>query len=108
MDSEQRQINDEINDARERLANDVQTIGASADVVGNAKRAVHQKVEDVRDALGDTAENVSARARDAAGNVSAGARDVGDSIRAGSPIPLLAVGLAIGILIGFLLPVSRD
>ncbi|HEY8313899.1 MAG TPA: hypothetical protein VIG51_06965 [Candidatus Baltobacteraceae bacterium] len=50
MDSEQRQITEEIAVARERVAEDVHSIGAGADIVGSVTHAAAHKVENVRDA----------------------------------------------------------
>lgn len=92
MDQERYQVR-EIEDARERVADDVQSVAENANVVKRAKEAAQSKIEGAKSAIG----NAGGKVRDLAGNVNP----------VENPIGMLLAGLALGFLIGMLLPVTR-
>jgi hypothetical protein len=83
----------EIRESRDRIADDIRDVAYNANVVERAKSAVGDRVESAKSA----AKDAMGRAQDAASNV----RPMEN------PMLMLLGGLAIGFLIGMLIPVSR-
>lgn len=93
MDQE-RYASSEIMDARERVTEDVRDVAYNANVVDRAKEAAQSKMDNAREALDE--------ARHAVGEAGMRVRHTVEN-----PMTMLLAGMAMGFLIGMLLPVSR-
>jgi len=87
MDQERYEFS-EVEDARERVAEDVRSVAYNANVVERGKEAAQSKIDDAKDA------------------VMGGVRRVRD-VTVENPIGMLLAGLAVGFLVGMMLPVTR-
>jgi hypothetical protein len=121
MDQDRNQVR-EIEQARERVAQDVRSVAENANVVERTKETVQGKVDDAKSAVGDKVRAASDKVR-AAGDKLSDARDTMqtsvqssmDSMRSNvgnmnfleNPLAMLVGGIAVGFLIGMVLPVSR-
>lgn len=94
MDQERPEIR-EIDDARERVASDVRSVARNANVVQRAKETAQGKVDETKAMVGSRVKG----ARDALLAAAPSATE--------NPLGMMFAGLAIGFLIGMLLPVSR-
>src|SRR5579872_1568419 len=126
MDQERSEVR-QIEDARQRVAQDVQSVAYNANVVDRAKEKVQGRIDDVKDAVGDRIGDMQDRVgdvRDRVGDSVSGMRDrVSDvrdqlqdrmqgmarniPLRGDNPIGMLLAGMAVGFLVGLILPVSR-
>lgn len=114
MDQDRDQIR-EIEDARERVAQDVRSVAENANVVQRAKETVQGKVDDAKNAVGGTVQNAREQLSSARDNVQSSMQDVGRSMRENlrntnlleNPMAMLIGGLAVGFLIGLVLPVTQ-
>ena len=104
MDQERSEVR-QVEDARERVAQDVRSVAYNANVVDRAKEQAQSRVEYATDMMRSRVQGArdklqSARdsMRDMAGNV---------PINGDNPFGMLFAGLAIGFLIGMVIPVSR-
>lgn len=84
MDQERHEYS-EVDQARERVAEDVRSVAYNADVVGRAKDAAQDKVDDAKRAVMERVRNVTVE----------------------NPMGMLLAGAAVGILVGMMLPVTR-
>ena len=98
MDQERYEFR-EVEDARERVAEDVRSVAYNANVVERGKEAAQNKVDDAKNAVMDRVNS----AKDAIG--SAGMRVRGATVE--NPMSMLLGGLAVGFLVGMMLPVTR-
>ncbi len=121
MDQERDRVR-QVEDARERVAQDVRSVAENANVVDRTKEKVQGKVDDAKSAVSDKLQGArdkigSARdklssARDTVqGSVSDMKTNVTNNIGnlnpMENPIGMLLGGLAVGFLIGLALPVTR-
>jgi len=104
MDQERDQVR-ELEDARRRVAEDVRSVAENANVVERAKETARNKVEDVKSGVGQRVQQVR--------DTLQGARDtlqdrLPSNLQLGdNPMGMLIAGLAVGFLIGLVLPVTR-
>jgi len=98
MDQERYEFR-EVEDARERVAEDVRSVAYNANVVERGKEAAQDRIDDAKHAVMDRVQG----ARDALGSAGMRVRDV----TVENPIGMLLAGLAVGFLVGMMLPVSR-
>lgn len=87
MDQERYEFR-EVEDARERVADDVRSVAYNANVVERGKEAAQNKMDEVKHALG----SAGMRVRNAT---------------AENPMGMLLAGMAVGFLIGMMLPPTR-
>lgn len=104
MDQERSEVR-EVEDARERVAQDVRSVAYNANVVDRAKEQAQSRVDDAKEMVRsrvqgarDKLQNARDSMRDMAGNV---------PINGDNPFGMMFAGLAIGFLIGMVIPVSR-
>lgn len=108
MDQERGEVR-EVEDARERVAQDVRSVAYNANVVDRAKEQAQQKVDDAKGMVSDrvqTARDKLLSARDSMRDMAGRAADNMPSTGI-NPFGMLFAGLALGFLIGMVLPVSR-
>ena len=105
MDQERDEVL-EVEEARRRVAEDVQSVSQDANVVQRAKDMAQERVEGARNVVRggvDNVRNAADSVRDAAssiaGNVNLDPRE--------NAVGMLLAGLAVGFLIGMCLPVTR-
>lgn len=98
MDQERNQVR-EIEDARQRVADDVRSVAENANVVERAKETAQNKIDDVKSSVGNRVKQVRDKLQ--------GARDSVQLNPSENPIGMLIAGAAIGFLIGLALPVTR-
>ncbi len=110
MDQERDQIR-QVEDARERVAADVRNVAENANVVERTKETVQGKVDDAKSMMGDRVRDARDKLEDARdtmqGSVRSMASNIGNMNPMENPIGMLIAGLAVGFLIGMLLPVTR-
>jgi ElaB/YqjD/DUF883 family membrane-anchored ribosome-binding protein len=105
MDQERSEVR-QVEDARERVAEDVRNVAYNANVVDRAKETAQGRVDDAKQMM-------SERVRDARGKLESARDSMREMARnmpmnpAESPMGMLFAGLAVGFLIGMLLPVTR-
>lgn len=87
MDQERYEFR-EVEDARERVADDVRSVAYNANVVERGKEAAQSKMDDVKHAIG----NAGMRVR---------------NVTIENPMGMLLAGMAVGFLIGMMLPPTR-
>lgn len=104
MDQERSEVR-EVEDARQRVAQDVRSVAYNANVVDRAKEQAQSKVDDAKEMMRDRVQgakdklqNARDSMRDMAGNV---------PINGDNPFGMMLAGLAVGFLIGMVLPVTR-
>ncbi|HEX5275599.1 MAG TPA: hypothetical protein VFW34_10020 [Candidatus Rubrimentiphilum sp.] len=98
MDQERYEFR-EVEDARERVAEDVRSVAYNANVVERGKEAAQNKIEDAKGAVMDRVQG----AKDAIGSAGMRVRHV----TVENPIAMLLAGMAVGFLAGMMLPVTR-
>ncbi len=98
MDQERYEFR-EVEDARERVAEDVRSVAYNANVVERTKEAAQNKIDDAKGAVMDRVQG----AKDAIGSAGMRVRDV----TVENPIGMLLAGMAVGFLVGMMLPVTR-
>ena len=114
MDQERSEVR-EVEDARRRVAEDVRNVAENANVVERAKEAAHAKIDAAKDAVTDRVGDVRDRLADAKDamqdSVQGAAQGAAQNIRnlnpSENPLGMLFAGLAVGFLIGLVLPVTR-
>lgn len=111
MDQERSEVR-EVEQARARVASDVRNVAENANVVDRAKENVQGRIDDVKDKIGDRVSDVRDRLVDARDTLSENIGNVDlTKIRnvnpMENPVAMLIGGLAIGFMIGMLLPVTR-
>jgi ElaB/YqjD/DUF883 family membrane-anchored ribosome-binding protein len=110
MDQE-RSESREIADARERVAQDVRSVAENANVVQRAKDTAQGKVDDAKNMVAGKMQDARDRLESARDSMRDSMRDMKDNMGRMSPVEnpmgMMLAGLAIGFLIGMLLPVSR-
>jgi ElaB/YqjD/DUF883 family membrane-anchored ribosome-binding protein len=108
MDQERNQVR-EVEDARRRVAEDVRSVAENANVVERAKETAQNKMDDVRSSVGQRVQQVRDRLQDARDTVQEQAREGMRTMpmMAENPIGMLIAGVAVGFLIGLVLPVTR-
>ena len=114
MDQDRDQIR-EVEDARERVAQDVRSVAENANVVERTKEAVRGKMDDAKDTVSGTMQSARDRLSSARDNLASSMQGVGSTMRENigntnlmeNPIGMLIGGLAVGFLIGLVLPVTR-
>lgn len=108
MDQERSEVR-QVEEARRRVADDVQSVAQNANVVERAKENVRGRIEDVKGSVSDRVSGV----RDTMQQGMQGMSDRMQSMKpnlsfgADNPVGMLLAGLAVGFLAGLLLPVSR-
>jgi ElaB/YqjD/DUF883 family membrane-anchored ribosome-binding protein len=105
MDQERSEVR-QVEDARERVAEDVRNVAYNANVVERAKENAQGRMEDAKQMMGDRVRSARERLEDARDSMRDMARNMPMN-PADNPMGMLFAGLAIGFLIGMLLPVSR-
>ncbi len=105
MDQERSEVR-EIEEARERVAQDVRSVAYNANVVERAKESVQDRVDDAKQMMGERVRGAREKLESARDSMREMARNMPTNPTE-SPIGMLLGGLAIGFLIGMLLPVSR-
>lgn len=105
MDQERSEVR-EVEDARRRVAEDVQSVAYNANVVDRAKERAQDRVDDAKQMMSD-------RVRSAREKLESARDSMRDSMRnmpmnpTENPIAMMLGGLAVGFLIGMVLPVTR-
>lgn len=103
MDQERDEVR-EVELARSRVAHDVRNVAENANVVERAKENVHDRIDDAKSAVSDKVSGMRDKLGDARDSI---ASNLGNVNPLENPIAMLLGGLAIGFLIGMVLPVSR-
>lgn len=110
MDQERDQIR-QVENARERVAQDVRSVAENANVVDRAKENVQGKVEEAKSTVSERVRGAREKletARDSMRSSMENMRsNMGNTNPLENPIGMLLGGLAIGFLIGLALPVTR-
>ena len=83
----------EIDASRARIADDLRAVGDSMNVVDRAKDAVSDRVDNVREMAGSSVRGAQ--------------RAIGRMIPSDNPMGMLMGGLAIGFLLGMIVPVTE-
>jgi ElaB/YqjD/DUF883 family membrane-anchored ribosome-binding protein len=105
MDQERSEVR-EVEDARERVAEDVRNVAYNANVVDRAKENAQERMDDARQMMSERVRGARERLESARDSMRDMARNM--PINPGeNPMGMLLAGLAIGFLIGMLLPVTR-
>lgn len=105
MDQERNEVR-QVEDARERVAQDVRSVAHNANVVDRAKETAQSKIDDAKDAVTERVRGAKEKLQSARDSM----RDMASNMPvnpADNPLGMLFAGLAIGFLIGMLLPVSQ-
>lgn len=103
----------EVDDARRRVAEDVRSVAANANVVERAKETAQNKMDDMRSAMSDRVQQARDKLLDARDQMRDQMRESARNMRnmqvnpTESPIGMLVAGVAVGFLIGLALPVTR-
>jgi len=105
MDQERSEVR-EVEDARERVAEDVRNVAYNANVVERAKETAQGRVDDAKQMMGDRVRSARERLENARDSVRDMARNMPMN-PTDNPMGMVFAGLAIGFLIGMLLPVTR-
>jgi ElaB/YqjD/DUF883 family membrane-anchored ribosome-binding protein len=114
MDQDRDQLR-QIEDARERVAQDVRSVAENANVVERTKETVQGKVDDAKSAMSDQVRSARDKLVDARDAVQQSMQtsmqsvrdNIGNSNLMENPIAMLVAGVAVGFLIGLVLPVTR-
>jgi ElaB/YqjD/DUF883 family membrane-anchored ribosome-binding protein len=105
MDQERSEVR-QVEDARERVAQDVRSVAYNANVVERAKETAQNKMDDAKDAMSERVRGAREKLESARDSVRDMARNIPMN-PADNPLGMLFAGLAIGFLIGMVLPVTR-
>lgn len=98
----------EVADARERVAQDVRSVAENANVVERAKETVQNRMDDAKSAVGGTVQGARDSIQSSVQNIGSSVRDnLRDTNLMENPVAMLVGGLAVGFLIGLVLPVTR-
>ena len=109
MDQERSEVR-EIDEARRRVANDVRSVAENANVAHRAKEQVQGRIDDAKDAVKDRVSDVRDRVSDVRDSLQDRMQSVASNMPINpmdNPMGMLFAGLALGFLVGLLLPVSR-
>lgn len=108
MDQERNDVR-EVEMARERVAEDVRSVAENANVVKRAKEAAQDKVEDAKGMVRDRVQGARDALEGARSQIGDAASRMNlDSLNpAENPLGMMLAGLAVGFLIGLMLPVTR-
>ncbi len=118
MDQERSEVREvEVEEARRRVAQDVRSVAHNANVVDRAKENIQGRIDDAKGTVSDRTSDMRDRAGDMRDRV-AGARDALQERVQGmtrniqlnpgdNPMAMLLAGVALGFLIGMVLPVTR-
>jgi ElaB/YqjD/DUF883 family membrane-anchored ribosome-binding protein len=110
MDEERDQIR-QVEEARRRVADDVRSVAENAKVVERTKETVQGKVDDAKSVMGQRVRDARDRlenARDAMqDSMRKMTRNIGNMNLMENPIGMLFAGLAVGFLIGLVIPITR-
>ena len=104
MDQERSEVR-QVEDARERVAQDVRSVAHNANVVDRAKEQAHARVDDAKEMVRDRVQGARDKLQSARDSVRDMATNV--PINGDNPFGMMLAGLAIGFLIGMVLPVTR-
>jgi hypothetical protein len=105
MGEEPRDVEERIEDTRERMGETVQALSAKADVPGRIKGYASEKKDAVTSTFSGAADGVVSAGSETTGDVKARARR-GADIAQENPIGLAVGSVATGFLVGMLLPAS--
>ncbi|MFN2450536.1 MAG: hypothetical protein ABR508_12235 [Candidatus Baltobacteraceae bacterium] len=103
MDQERDEVR-EVEQARSRVAEDVRNVAENANVVQRTKENVQDRIDDVKSTMSDRVSDVRDKLSDARDTI---ADSIGNVNPVENPMAMLLGGLAIGFLIGMILPVTR-
>jgi ElaB/YqjD/DUF883 family membrane-anchored ribosome-binding protein len=103
MDQERNEIS-EVEAARRRVADDVRDVAENANVVERAKENVRGRIDDAKSNVSDRVSDVRDRLSDARESI---ASNIGNVNPMENPLAMLLGGLAVGFLIGMIMPVTR-
>ena len=108
MDQERSEVR-QVEQARERVAQDVRSVAENANVVERAKENIQGRIDDVKGAVTDRASDVRDKVGDVRDNLQDRVQDMARNIpRPGdNPMGMLLAGVALGFLVGMVLPVTR-
>ena len=110
MDQERSEVR-QVEQARARVADDVRNVAENANVVERAKENVQGRIDGVKGAVNDRMSDVSDRVSDMRDRLADARDSIGSNITninpLENPVAMLLGGLAIGFLIGMVLPVTR-
>lgn len=108
MDQERSEIR-QVEDARRRVADDVRSVAQNANVVDRAKENVRGRIDDVKESVSDRVSGIrdtmQHSVQDMTGRMQSMRPNM--SLSFDNPVAMLLGGLAVGFLVGLLLPVSR-
>lgn len=110
MDQDRDQIR-QIEDARERLAQDVRSVAENANVVERTKETVQGKIDEAKSTVGQRVRDAREKlesARDSMQSTTQNMRsNIGNLNPLENPLGMMLAGLAVGFLIGLALPITR-
>lgn len=114
MDQERDQVR-QVEEARERVAQDVRSVAENANVVDRAKENVQGKVDDAKSMVSERVRGAREKLESARDTMQSSVQNMASSVRENikspnpmeNPIGMLLAGLAVGFLIGLALPVTR-
>lgn len=113
MDQERNETK-QVDEARERVANDVRSVAYNANVVDRAKETAQGKVDDAKSKVNDKIESAKSKLKgvrdqmsSARDKMSSAKENIGNMNPSENPIGMILAGLAVGFLIGLALPVTR-
>ena len=116
MDQERDEVR-QVEEARQRVADDLRSVSDSANVVQRAKDAANDRVEDakssVQEKLSGVKSSLQGSVETARGVVRDRMQQAGEAAQninvnpTENPIGMLIAGLAVGFLVGLALPITR-
>jgi ElaB/YqjD/DUF883 family membrane-anchored ribosome-binding protein len=110
MDQDRDQLR-QVEDARERVAQDVRSVAENANVVERTKETVQDKVDDAKSMVSDRVRDAREKLETARDTMQESVQNMTSSLGnlnpMENPIGMLLAGLAVGFLIGLALPVTR-
>jgi ElaB/YqjD/DUF883 family membrane-anchored ribosome-binding protein len=119
MDQERNESR-EVDEARRRVAEDVRSVAYNANVVDRAKENVQGRIDDLKGSVSGRVDSMRETMSGSVGDVRDRVSDVRDSLQermqgmarniplpGDNPIGMLLAGMALGFLIGLLLPVTQ-
>jgi ElaB/YqjD/DUF883 family membrane-anchored ribosome-binding protein len=114
MDQDRDQIR-QIEDARERVAQDVRSVAENANVVERTKETVQGKVDDAKSVMSERVRTAREKLESARDNMQNSMQSTVENMRSNmgnmnpmeNPLGMLIAGAAVGFLIGLVLPITR-
>jgi ElaB/YqjD/DUF883 family membrane-anchored ribosome-binding protein len=114
MDQDRDQIR-QVEDARERVAQDVRSVAENANVVERTKETVQGKVDDAKSAMSERVRSARDKLESARDSMQDSVQSTMENVRSNmgninpmeNPIGMLIAGAAVGFLIGLVLPITR-